>query len=231
MRRVLFAVVVLALQSASAAQSTAVRPQPADAVVRLLEDLEKALRRGRAEDLRALASDFAARRRRGLSLARTVAGGPATGAVVRERATTFGGRWLRSARRRARQPRAGGTHRDVAPRGPAAWNVVRTIRARRRSPKSPRSTACCALNLDTTKQFAVKNLSLELTDLSLKMDSGVAYVAESENGVTAMVLRGKGEVVFSPSDPAEQAQLRLFNGGRSPLAAPIDSAFLPIESG
>ena len=87
------------------------------------------------------------------------------------------------------------------------------------------------LNLDTTKQYTIKNLTLTLTDLSLTMDSGIAFVAESDNGVTAMVLRGKGEVVFSPSDPAEQTQLRLFNGGRAPLATPIDSAFLRLNPG
>ena len=229
MRRVLFAAVVLALQSASAAQSTAVRPQPADAVVRLLEDLQKALQRGRAEDLRALASESlpAADADR---LARTVAGGPATGAVVRERARRPAGSgyevladvlisrgrvgriatWLIAA-----QPRGTSSERFEL----TAFNEVAAL------------DSLLRLNLDTTKQFAVKNLSLELTDLSLKMHSGVAYVAESDNGVTAMVLRGKGEVVFSPSDPAEQTQLRLFTGGRAPLSTVIDSAFLRLNPG
>ena len=229
MRRVLFAVIVLALQSASAAQSTAVRPQPADAVVRLLEDLQKALQRGRAEDLRALASDSLPAAD-AAQLARTVAGGPATGAVVRER-----GR------------RSAGSGYEVlaivlTSRGRVGRIATWLIAAQPRGTSSDRYEltaftevaaldSLLELNLDTTKQFAVKNLSLELTDLSLKMHSGVAYVAESENGVTAMVLRGKGEVVFSPSDPAEQTQLRLFNGGRAPLSTVIDSAFLRLNPG
>ena len=50
MRRVLLALCVLALQSASGftAQSTSVQPQKPDAIGRLLRDLEQALQRGRA---------------------------------------------------------------------------------------------------------------------------------------------------------------------------------------
>jgi hypothetical protein len=44
------------------------------------------------------------------------------------------------------------------------------------------------------------------------MASGTAFVAESTNGVTALVLRGRGDVQFTPSDPAEQVQVRLFGG-------------------
>jgi hypothetical protein len=229
MRRILLAVLVLALQSASAAQSTPARPQPADAVVRLLDDLEEALQQGKAEGLRALASPSlpSADADR---LARVMSGGAATGAIVRERARRTAGAgyevladvlisrgrvgriatWLLAA-----QPRAASSDRYEL----TAFSEVAAL------------DSLLRLSLDTTKQFTIKNLTLALTDLSLKMDSGIAFVAESDNGVTAMVLRGKGEVVFSPSDPAEQTQLRLFNGGRFPLATPIDSAFLRLNPG
>ena len=229
MRRVLLAVFVLALQSASTAQSTPARPQPADAVVRLLDDLEKAIQGGKADALRALASQSlpAADAER---LARVISTTPATGAIVRERARRAAGSgfevladvlisrgrvgriatWML-----ATQPRAASADRYEL----TAFNEVAAL------------DSLLKLHLDTTKQYTIKNLTLTLTDLSLTMDSGIAFVAESDNGVTAMVLRGKGEVVFSPSDPAEQTQLRLFNGGRAPLATPIDSAFLRLNPG
>jgi hypothetical protein len=229
MRRVLLALCVLALQSASGftAQSTSVQPQKPDAIGRLLRDLEQALQRGRAEDLRALTAS-------GLPtedadrLARTVAAGPPTAAFVRERA-----------RRQAENGYE--VLADVLISRERVGRIATwLIAARPRGPTPDRYeltgfTEVAALDsllrlaLDTTRQFTVRNLSLELTDMSLKMHSGVAFVAESANGVTAVVLRGKGEAVFSPSDPAEQGQLRIFTGGRSPLATPIDAAFLRLN--
>jgi hypothetical protein len=228
MRRVLLALCVVALQGASSftAQAPAVRPQPADAIVRLLEDLERALQHGRAEDLKNLASAQLTPEDSD-RLLRTVAAGPATGAIVRERARRTAGdayevladvlisrgrvgriaSWLIAAR-----PRGGTSERYEL----TAFNEVAAL------------DSLLKLTLDTTKQYAVKGLSMELTDLTLKMHSGVAFVAESPSGVTALVLRGKGEVQFSPSDPAEQGQLRIFNG-RSPLAAEIDSAFVRLN--
>ena len=229
MRRVLLAVCVVALQSASGftAQSTSVRAQPPAAVTRLLQDLQKALQRGSSEDLRALASatlpaEDADR------LARTVAAGPATGASVRNRA------WLPAENgyevladvliSRERVGRIATWLIAVRPRGPTSEQYELTAFT-----EVAALDSLLRLALDTTKQFTVKNLSLELTDLSLKMQSGVAFVAESAGGVTAIVLRGKGEAVFAPSDPAEQGQLRIFTGGRSPLSTPIDAAFLRLN--
>ncbi len=226
MRRALLVVCVLVLQGASSAQTPAVRPQAADPIVRLLEDLEKALQRGRVEDLRALgaatlATDDAER------LARTVAGGPATGAIVRERA------------RRAARDGFEVLADVLVSHGRVGRIATWLIAARPRGPTAERYEltafnevaaldSLLRLTLDTTKQFVVKDLVLELTDLTLKMHTGVAFAAESTNGVTALVLRGKGEVLFSPSDPAEQGQLRIFNG-RAPLAAEIDSVFMRLN--
>jgi hypothetical protein len=229
MRRALLAVCVVALQSASSftAQSTPVRPQLPAPIARLLQDLQKALQRGSPDDLRALASatlpaEDADR------LARTVAGGPATNASVRERAwrpAENGYEVLADVLvSRERTGRIATWVIAVRPRGPTPDRFELTGFT-----EVAALDSLLRLALDTTRQFTVKNLSLELTDLSLKMHSGVAFVAESANGVTAVVLRGKGETVFAPSDPAEQGQLRIFTGGRSPLSTPIDAAFLRLN--
>jgi hypothetical protein len=226
MRRVLLAVCVVALQGAGfTAQSG--RPQQADAIVGLLQDLEKALQLGRVEDLRALAS-AALPPEDADRLARTVAGGPATAAIVRERARRKSENGYEVLAHvlvsRERVGRIATWLIGARPRGPTSERYELTAFA-----EVAALDSLLRLALDTTRQFTVKNLSLELTDLSLKMHSGVAFVAESANGVTAVVLRGKGEAVFAPSDPAEQGQLRIFTGGRSPLATPIDAAFLRLN--
>jgi hypothetical protein len=228
MRRVLLAICVLALQGASGAQTVPGRTQPADAVVRLLQDIEGALQRGTIEDLRALASS-AMPAEEFDRLSRTIAAGPASGAIVRER---------------DRRLAPGGNGYEVLAdvlisRGKAGRIATWIIAARPRGPTADRYeltslTEVAALDsllrlvLDNTKQFTVKDLNLELTDFTLKMPSGVAFVAESANGVTAVVLRGKGDVQFTPSDPAEQGQLRIFNG-RPSLSTEIDSVFLRLN--
>ena len=63
-----------------------------------------------------------------------------------------------------------------------------------------------------TTQYDIRNLTLTSTDFTLRMQSGTAFTAEAGGGVTALVLRGKGEMVFSPADDAERAQLRIFDG-------------------
>ncbi|MGE5833104.1 MAG: M1 family aminopeptidase [Acidobacteriota bacterium] len=226
MRRVLLAICVLALQGAPAAQTVPGRTQPPDGVVRLLRDLEGALQRGTIDDLRALASptmpaDDLDR------LLRIIAAGPASGAIVRYR-----------------DHRPAGVGYEVLAdalisRGKLGRIATWIVGTRPRGPTTDRYeltslTEVAALDnllrlaLDNTKQFTVKDLNLELTDFTLKMPAGVAFVAESANGVTAVVVRGRGDIQFSPSDPAEQGQLRVFNG-RPSLATEIDSAFLRLN--
>jgi hypothetical protein len=84
------------------------------------------------------------------------------------------------------------------------------------------------LTLDATKQFAIRDLTFDAPDLTLKMSSGSAFVAESDHGITGLVLNGRGEVRFAPPHPAEQGQLRIFNGDPD-YAASIDSVFIRIH--
>jgi hypothetical protein len=65
------------------------------------------------------------------------------------------------------------------------------------------------LVLDTEQQFTVRNLEFTAPDLSITVASGEAFAASSESGLTALVLRGRGALRFTPPDAAEQDQLRL----------------------
>ena len=84
------------------------------------------------------------------------------------------------------------------------------------------------LALDPQKTYSVHNLTLQAPDLTLKMASGTAFVAEESGGVTALVLRGKGDIRFAPPDAGEQGQLKIFSGSPA-LDSPIDAVFLRIN--
>lgn len=84
------------------------------------------------------------------------------------------------------------------------------------------------LSLDADTQYAIHNLTVRGPDLTLQMSSGAAFVAETPGGPTAVVLLGKGEMRFSPPDPAERTQIRIF-GGSETLTQDFDAAFLRLN--
>jgi hypothetical protein len=84
------------------------------------------------------------------------------------------------------------------------------------------------LALDTTRQFTVRDLTLSAPDLTIHMPSGSAFVADSPEGPTAVVLLGRGRIRLAPQDQAEQTQVRIFSGS-SALEADFDAAFIRVR--
>ena len=84
------------------------------------------------------------------------------------------------------------------------------------------------LALDTTKQFELRNLKVQATDLTLEIPSGSAFVAETPEGPTAIVLLGRGRMTFAPSDIAERTQIHIFSGDDA-LATEFDAVFLRVR--
>jgi hypothetical protein len=84
------------------------------------------------------------------------------------------------------------------------------------------------LSLNPAKQFDVRNLTLRGTDLTLDLATGTAFVAETPDGPTAVVLLGRGRMRFSPSDAAEQTQVRIFTGNDA-VTGDFDAAFVRIR--
>ena len=89
-------------------------------------------------------------------------------------------------------------------------------------------TGLYRLSLDTTKQYDIKNLTLEAPDLALTMRAGTAFLANTYDGATAVVLLGAGEMRFSPKDAAERTQVRLYSG-REALITSFDAAFVRVR--
>ena len=84
------------------------------------------------------------------------------------------------------------------------------------------------LALHPEKQFAAKNLVLKAIDFELRLPSGDVFVAETPEGVTAIVLVGEGTLVFQPSPKEERGQLKLFSGAEA-LETPFTSAFVRLN--
>src|SRR5690349_6035100 len=68
------------------------------------------------------------------------------------------------------------------------------------------------LRLDTDKPLAAKGFKVTSEDLSISLDEGTVFPVQTDEGVTGMVLVGRGEMQFQPSPPAERGQLRIFSG-------------------
>ena len=69
---------------------------------------------------------------------------------------------------------------------------------------------------------------LQAVDFELRLPAGDVFVAETPEGVTAMVLLGDGTMVFEPTPKEERGQLKLFAGTES-LETPFTSAFVRIS--
>jgi hypothetical protein len=84
------------------------------------------------------------------------------------------------------------------------------------------------LALHREKQYAARNLVLRSVDLELRLPAGDVFVAETPEGVTALVLLGEGTMVFQPAPKEERGQLKLFAGTET-LETPFTSAFVRIN--
>jgi hypothetical protein len=225
MHRVVVAL-LLVLSAAPAAQ-VPTRPLQADAVVKLLADLEAALESGQLDACRALTSPTL----------------PADHLHVFERALA-GGVSAATVRERTRRPidengfevlaevlvsrgRVGRLATWLLTVRPGAGAVDRDELAGIVEPAS--IDGLVKLTLDATKQYALHDFTFRAPDLTLTMASGTAFVAEDAGGITAVVLRGRGELRFAPPDPAEQGQLKVF-AGRPSYETPLDTAFIRLDS-
>ena len=84
------------------------------------------------------------------------------------------------------------------------------------------------LSLTSTKQYAADNMVVLGEDLSLTLTEGTVFVSETEIGVTALVLLGKGIMSFTPQPKAERGQVRIFSGDET-LEAQFEAAFIRMR--
>jgi hypothetical protein len=78
------------------------------------------------------------------------------------------------------------------------------------------------------KQFAARDLVLRAIDFELRLPSGDVFVAETSEGVTALVLIGDGTMVFTPQPLEERGQLKIFAGAET-LETPFTAAYVRLN--
>jgi hypothetical protein len=86
------------------------------------------------------------------------------------------------------------------------------------------------LQLDERQQFAGRQLIVTDEDLEITIPEADVFVAEAGGSPTALVVLGRGQMRFAPTQPAERGQVKLFAGNET-LVANVDALFLRIPSG
>jgi hypothetical protein len=84
------------------------------------------------------------------------------------------------------------------------------------------------LSMNPAKQFAVDRLKLVDGDLTLVLVEGAVFVSEIDQGPTAVVFVGEGEMTFQPRPEAEKSQVRIFSGSDA-IATRLDAAYLRMN--
>lgn len=216
--RIFLALSLLGLSTSAAAQA------PPDGVAALLRRLEQAAAAGDRAAVLALGEPTISRPSFE-DFAGTLVSPPPTRIIVteRDRAPVEAG-ILRLVvevfAERGIEGRLGTWRVDVRP-GPApgdAWSIAAVSRL-------SVVTGLYRLSLNTATEYDIHDLVVRAPDLALEMASGRAFVAETPEGPTAIVLFGRGRVRFTPQDAAEQTQVRIFARDDA-LVADFDMAFL-----
>ena len=101
---------------------------------------------------------------------------------------------------------------------PGAWRIVD-------AEQLTRVEGLYRLRLNQESAFLAQNLSLQSEDFELNLPSGTVFEVQAGNGVTGLVLMGRGTVRFAPEPEAERGQVELF-AGTEVLDAEFDAAFL-----
>jgi hypothetical protein len=86
------------------------------------------------------------------------------------------------------------------------------------------------LAVNTSRQFEARNLTITAEDLRLVLEQGTVFSVESADGITGLVLFGRGEMQFLPTPESERSQVRIFAGSET-LTAQFDTAFVRLSPG
>jgi hypothetical protein len=84
------------------------------------------------------------------------------------------------------------------------------------------------LRLETATQYVAREFTIRAQDVQITLHSGYVFQAISGEGVTGLVLLGRGEMQFAPTPPTEKGQLRIF-AGRETLTALFGAAFIRMH--
>ncbi|HEU4690219.1 MAG TPA: M1 family aminopeptidase [Vicinamibacterales bacterium] len=78
------------------------------------------------------------------------------------------------------------------------------------------------------RPLTARNLEITSEDLVLQLSEGTVFRVECDDGITGLILLGRGLMTFSPTNVAERGQLRLFSGDDT-LSSPFEAAFVRLS--
>jgi hypothetical protein len=84
------------------------------------------------------------------------------------------------------------------------------------------------LRLNTARAMTARDLEITAEDLVIALQEGTVFLVECDEGVTGLVLIGRGEMRFSPGSATERGQVRLFAGDDT-LVTPFETAYVRIN--
>ena len=84
------------------------------------------------------------------------------------------------------------------------------------------------LRLDTSTQYIAREFTIRAQDVRFTLHSGYVFQVLSGEGVTGLVLLGRGEMTFAPAPQTEKGQLRIFSGNET-LTALFGAAFVRLH--
>ncbi len=86
------------------------------------------------------------------------------------------------------------------------------------------------LSLNPARQSSARDLVLSAEDLRLTVTEASVFVADTDQGPTALVILGHGEMTFTPAPKTERGQLRIFAGSDT-LQTGFDALFVRLNPG
>ena len=84
------------------------------------------------------------------------------------------------------------------------------------------------LRLDSSTQYIAREFTIRAQDVQFTLHTGSVFQVLSGEGVTGLVLLGRGEMKFAPGPQTEKGQLRIFSGNET-LTALFGAAFVRIH--
>jgi peptidase M1-like protein len=84
------------------------------------------------------------------------------------------------------------------------------------------------LRVNTNRPLTARNLEITSEDLVIALQEGTVYLVECDEGVTGLMLIGRGEMRFSPTSDAERGQVRLFSGSDT-LTSQFEDAYIRLS--
>jgi hypothetical protein len=85
------------------------------------------------------------------------------------------------------------------------------------------------LAINSERQFDARDFRIRAEDLDLTLAEGTVFTIDTEQGVTGLILVGRGEMRFAPTPDTEKGQVRIF-AGTDTLESRFDAAYIRLGS-